>query len=45
MEEKIKKYYLDLAEISKSLIADIPLVFERIAEKRNKRKIGLESLK
>ena len=45
IEEKIQKYYLDAAEVSKSLMADIPRIFERIAEKRDKRKIELESLK
>lgn len=41
MGEKIQKFYLDSAEVSKSLMADIPRVFERIAEKREKRKIEL----
>jgi len=44
MEEKIQKYYLDSAEMSKSLMADIPRAFERIAKKRDKRKRQLESL-
>lgn len=43
MEEKIQKYYLDSAEESKSLMADIPRVFERIAKKRDKRMMQLES--
>ena len=43
IEEKTQKYYLDSAEVSKSLIADIPRIFERIAKKRDKRKIQLES--
>ncbi len=45
IEEKIQKYHLDSAEISKSLMADIPIVFERIAKKRDKRKISLKVLK
>ena len=44
-EEKIQKYYSDSAEMSKSLMADIPRVFERIAKKRDKRKISLKVLK
>ena len=43
IEEKIQKYYLDAAEMSKSLMADIPRVFERIAKKRDKRMMHLES--
>lgn len=43
IEEKIQKYYLDSADVSKSLMADIPRVFERIAKKRDKRKIILKS--
>ena len=45
VEEKIQKFYLDTAEMSKSLMADIPRVFERIAKKRDKRKISLKVLK
>ena len=45
VEEKIQKYYSDSAEMSKSLMADIPRVFERIAKKRDKRKISLKVLK
>ena len=44
IEEKIQKYYLDSAEVSKSLMVDITKVFERVAKKRNKRKIQLGSL-
>jgi len=43
MEEKIQKFYLDSAEVSKSLMADIPRLFERIAQKRDKRIMQLES--
>ena len=45
IEEKIQKYYLDSAEMSKSLMADIPRVFERIAKKREKRKIQIRLLR
>lgn len=45
IEEKIQKYYSDSSEVSKSLMADIPRVFERIAKKRKKRKIELKSFK
>jgi len=43
IEEKIQKYYLDTAEVSRSLMADIPRAFERVAKKRDKRKIQLKS--
>ena len=45
IEEKIQKYYSDSAEMSKSFMADIPQVFEKIAKKRDKRKISLKVLK
>jgi hypothetical protein len=44
IEEKIQKFYLDLAKVSKSLMTDISRVFERIAEKRDKRKTSLKTL-
>lgn len=44
VEEKIQKYYLEVAEVSKSLMADIPRAFERIAKKRDKRKMQLEEI-
>ena len=44
MEEKIQKFFLDSAEMSKSLLADIHRLFERIAQKRDNRKIQLESI-
>jgi len=44
VEEKVQKFYLDAAKESKSLMADISRAFERIAKKRDKRKIQLESL-
>jgi len=42
VEEKIQKYYSDSAEMSKSLMADISRLFERIAKKRDKRKMQLK---
>jgi len=44
MEEKIQKFYLDSAEMSKSLLTDIPRLFERIAKGRDKRKLQLEKI-
>jgi len=44
LEGKIAKFYMDAAEVSKSLMADVPLVFERIAKKRNERTLRLQSL-
>jgi len=44
LEEKITKYYLDAAEVSKALMADVPQAFERIAKKRNERILKLKSL-
>ena len=44
VEEKIQKYYSESAEMSKSLMADIPRVFERIAKKRDKRLTKLKLL-
>jgi len=37
VEEKIIKFYLDAAEQSKSLLADVPRVFALIARKRSDR--------
>lgn len=45
IEEKTQKYYLNAAEMSKPLMADIPIVFERIAKKRDKRMISLKVLR
>jgi len=44
MEDKIIKFYLDAAEQSSSLMADVPRAFKRVARKRNNRKPKLESL-
>ncbi|MCK4353668.1 MAG: ferritin-like domain-containing protein [Dehalococcoidia bacterium] len=44
LEEKIVKFYTDAAEVSKSLMADVPQAFERIAKKRNERILKLKSL-
>lgn len=37
MEEKITKFYLAAAEVSRSLMADVPRAFEKIAKKRTER--------
>ena len=44
MEEKIIKYYIDAAEQSKSLMADVPRVFKIVAKKREGRRSMLKSL-
>jgi len=44
MEEKIKKFYSDAAEQSKSLMADVPRAFAMIAKKRDDRISTLKSL-
>ncbi len=44
LEEKIVKFYVDAARVSKSLMADVPRVFEKIAKKRNERILKLKSL-
>mgnify|MGYP001376726755 CR=1 FL=1 len=43
LEEETQKFYLNAAEMSKSLLADIPRVFERMANGRDKRKKKLKS--
>ena len=44
MEEKIIKFYLDAAEQSKSLMADVPRAFKMVAKKRDNRSSMLKSL-
>ena len=44
MEETIIKFYNDAAEQSRSLLADVPRVFARIARKRESRNAKLTSL-
>ena len=44
MEEKIIKFYLDAAEQSKSLMADVPRNFTIVARKRGDRKLKLGAL-
>lgn len=44
LEEKVSKSYLDVAELSKSLLATIPRAFRKVAERRNNRKVKLKSL-
>ena len=44
IEDKIIKFYLDAAEQSKSLLADVPRTFKMIARKRDNRLSMLKSL-
>ena len=44
LEDKATKFYLEAAEMSKSLLATIPSAFRKVAEKRISRKQVLESL-
>jgi len=44
MEDRIIEFYLDAAEQSKSLMADVPRVFQRVAKKRTGRKAKLQPL-
>ena len=44
MEEKITKFYWAAAEVSRSLMADVPRAFEKIAKKRTERIDKLRSL-
>jgi rubrerythrin len=44
IEEKIIKFYLDAAEQSKSLMADVPRAFRMVVKKRNNRQATLKAL-
>jgi len=44
LEDKASKFYSDVAELSKSLLATIPWAFRKVAERRNRRKLTLKSL-
>ncbi len=44
LEEKASRFYSDVAERSKSLLATIPNAFRRVAERRKNRKENLKSL-
>ena len=44
MEEKIIKYYLEAAEQSKSLMADVPRALRMVAKKRTNRQSTLRTL-
>jgi len=44
MEEKIKRFYLNAAKKSESLLADVPRAFEKIARKRAERREKLKLL-
>jgi rubrerythrin len=44
LEDKSSKFYSDVAEMSKSLLATIPRALRKVAETRNSRKLVLNSL-
>lgn len=44
LEDKSSKFYSDVAEMSKSLLATIPRALRKVAERRNSRKLILKSL-
>jgi len=44
LEEKAYKFYLDVAERSQSLLATIPRAFSKVAKRRDKRKLELQSM-
>jgi rubrerythrin len=44
MEKTIETFYRKAAEVSIGLMADIPRLFKRIAEKRKERELAIESL-
>ena len=44
MEDVIITFYLDTAKAAKSLMADVPVAFERIARKRKERQLELKSI-
>ena len=44
IEDMITAFYLDAARAAKSLLADVPIVFERTARKRNERQLELKKL-
>jgi rubrerythrin len=44
LEDKASKFYSDVAELSKPLLATIPRAFRKVAETRNRRKMLLKSL-
>lgn len=44
IEAKIERFYLNATKKSKSFLADVPRVFEKIGKKRDERKEKLKSL-
>lgn len=44
LEDKAGKFYMQVAEMSKELLATIPAAFRKVAERRSRRKQALESL-
>ena len=44
LEQNANRFYLDVTERSKSLLATIPRAFKRVAERRNNRKLKLKTM-
>lgn len=44
LEEKIHRFCIDASERSRSLLADIPQAFERVAKRKGERKLKLKEL-
>ena len=44
LEEKANRFYLDVTERSKSLLATIPRAFQKVAKRRNDRKLKLKTM-
>jgi len=44
LEKKACQFYSDVAERSRSLLATIPIAFSRVAKRRDKRKLELQSM-
>lgn len=44
MEKITQKFYYNIAKLSKSLLATIPRIFKKVAERKSKRKLKLELL-
>lgn len=44
IEDMITAFYLDAARAAKSLLADVPIAFERTARKRSERQLELKKL-
>jgi len=44
LEDKASKFYIKVAELSKTLLATIPTAFKKVAQRRDNRKQALKSL-